>query len=124
MTSPKTTEVPLERIADLQRRLPPANTTDVTIEVLGKKLGDQVQAQRLPWHSLIYDRSNDILELSVGGRDHRVPVVLRHEIHHPSRVWMEEIEGSVRAISIESSDESQTIVRFHERDALGPGDRA
>jgi hypothetical protein len=121
VTSPKTTEVSLERISDLQGRLPAANTTDVTIEVLGKDLGDQVLAQRLPWHSLIYDPSNDILELSVGGRDPRVPVVLRHEIHHPSRVWTEEIEGSVRAISIESSDESQTIVRFHQRNALSPG---
>ncbi|MEE8375185.1 MAG: DUF5335 family protein [Acidimicrobiia bacterium] len=121
MTSPKTTEIPLERISDLQSRLPAANTADVTIEVLGKDLGDQVQAQRLPWHSLIYDLSNDILELSVGGRDHRVPVVLRHEIHHPSRVWTEEFDGSVRAISIESSDESQTIVRFHQRPKLSPG---
>lgn len=121
MTSTKTTEVPLERISELQGRLPAANTTDVTIEVLGKDLGDQIQAQRLPWHSLIYDPSNDILELSVGGSDHRVPVVLRHEIHHPSRVWTEESEGSVRAISIEASDESQTIVHFHQRNALGLG---
>lgn len=121
MTSGKTTEVPLERISDLQRRLPAANTADVTIEVLGEDLGDQVQAQRLPWHALIYDLNNDILELSVGGRDRRVPIVLRHEIHHPSRVWTEEIDGSVRVISIESSDESRTIVRFHQRPILGQG---
>jgi hypothetical protein len=111
----------MDSIGDLADRLPPPGTVDVTIEVVGIDLGDQVEAQKLPWHALIYDVSSRTIEISVGGRDHTVPVVLRHEIHNPARVWVEDDFGSVRAISVEAGDGVQTIVRFHVRPALRMG---
>lgn len=116
-----TTEVDSRALGDLAERLPAPGTVDVTIEVVGEDLGDQVEVQSLPWHALVYDEVGDVIELSVGGRGGRLPVVLRHQIHHPSSVWIEEEGGSVRAISIEQRGEPTTIVSFHERPALEPG---
>lgn len=112
-----TTEVPLEGLDELTRRLPAPGSVDVTIEVLGAEIGDQLEAQRLPWHALISDRST--IEISVGGRDHSVPVVLRHVIRDPEAVWVEEGAGRIEAISIDDPSGVKTIVRFHERPMLG-----
>jgi hypothetical protein len=116
-----TTEVPLSLLGEFAKRLPEPGAVDVTIEVLGAELGDQLLAQRLPWHALIHDETNQVVEVSVGGRDHKDSVALRHEVHHPSRVFTEEDAGSVRAISIEAEDGVRTIIRFHERPSLDAG---
>jgi hypothetical protein len=50
-----TTKLPIESIGELAARLPQAGTVDVTIEVIGDAIGDQIQVERLPWHALIYD---------------------------------------------------------------------
>lgn len=115
-----TSEIDLDSIEALAARLPAPGTVDVTIEVMGEDIGDQVQVQRLPWHTLIYDDSSRVLELSIGARGESIPVRFRHEIHHPSRVWLEEEAGTVKAISIECENGPQTIVKFHERPALQP----
>lgn len=53
----------------LADRLPDPESVDVTIEVLDESFGDQLEADRLPWHALVYDTRSDVIELSVGGRD-------------------------------------------------------
>ena len=116
-----TTRVAAQALGDLSERLPAPGTVDVTIEVVGEDVGDQVEVQRLPWHALVYDESGDVIELSVGGRGGRVPVVLRHEIHEPTATWVEEEAGAIHAISIDRKDGPKTIVRFHERKALETG---
>lgn len=116
-----TTELPLGSIDELSARLPAPGTADVTIEIVGEDIGDQIQVQRLPWHALIYDAPAGVLELSVGGRGRRVPVVFRHEIHDPQRLWVEEDGGLVRSIAIEQGDGVQTIVRLYARQALESG---
>lgn len=113
---PTTTEVPLTALDGLARRLPAPGIVDVTIEVVGADVGDQIEAQRLPWHALIQDRGT--LEISVGGRGRAVPVVLRHEIHDARSVWVEEESGSIVALAIEDGDGVRTIVRFHPHPAL------
>lgn len=115
----ETIHVPLVAVDEFARRLPEPGSVDVTIEVMGMEVGDQVEAQRLPWHRLIHDRST--LEISVGGRDRSVPVVLRHEIKDPASLWAEEEAGLVRSFSIEDREGVQTVVRFHDRPALGSG---
>ncbi len=116
-----TTELTLDSIGDFASRLPSPGTMDVTIEVVGDDVGDQIQVQKLPWHALIYDASSHVLEVSVGSRGRSVPVVFRHEIHNPTKVWVEEDDGSVEAISIEDAEGTQTIVKFYERPALEAG---
>lgn len=115
-----TTQVPLDALDQLSRRLPEPGSVDVTIEVLGLDIGDQVEVQRLPWHALVHDRST--IEISVGGRDHSAPVALRHEIRDPDSVWVEEERGTIAAISIDDLGGLKTIVRFHERRSLGAGE--
>jgi hypothetical protein len=117
-----TRELPLGAIDELAKRLPAPGSADVTIEIIGEDIGDQIQVLRLPWHALIYDAAAGVLELSVGSRGRSVPVVFRHEIHDPRSVWVEEDAGLTRAISIEHRDGVQTIVRLYARQALDSGD--
>ena len=119
-----TTKVSLEALEGLADLLPAPNTVDVTLEVLDQSFGDQLEADRLPWHALVYDVRNDLIELSVGGRDRRIPVVLRHSIRRPTAVWLEQENGLPAALLIEAEDSAQTIVRFHQRSALGTGNDA
>lgn len=117
-----TTDLPLDSLEGLASRLPAPGTVDVTIEVIGEDVGDQIQVQRLPWNALVYDETSGVLELSVGSRGRSVPIVFRHEIHDPQQVWVEEEGGSIEAISIEQRSGIRTIVKFFERQALQTGD--
>ena len=117
-----TTHTARIRLADLGTpldRLPDPGTVDVTVEVIGAELGDQLQAERLPWHGVIYDSGNDILEVSLGRRDRVASGQLRHAVHAPTVLWLEERDGVANALCIESAGGPQTIVRFHRRYALG-----
>ncbi len=60
----------------------------VTIETPALDLGDQLEAERLPLAYLEYDRHDDAVSAAVGGRDGKYPVVLRHVIEHPSKVFV------------------------------------
>ena len=113
-----TREIPLDALDRFSTRLPAVGAADVTIEVLDDDVGDQIQADRLPWHALWYDAATGIVEVSVGGRDTRIPVVLRHHIHDPESVWVEEAAEGVRTIAITGRDGARTLVRFHPRRAL------
>lgn len=119
MSEITTTEFPLQAIGELALRLPMPNAADVTVEVMSADLGDQVEAQRLAWHGLVYDDKHDVLEISVRGHGGHTPDMFRHEIHHPTQIWAEEIDGRMKAVSIMSDEGSQTIVVFHDRPALG-----
>ncbi len=116
-----TTELPIDSIGELASRLPQPGTADVTIEVIGEDIGDQIQVERLPWHALIYDETEKVLELSVGARGRNLEVVFRHEVHSPMRIWVEEEPGAVKSMNIQHEDGTQTIVRFLEHRALGAG---
>jgi hypothetical protein len=116
-----TTKLPIESIGELAARLPQAGTVDVTIEVIGDAIGDQIQVERLPWHALIYDDRTKVLELSVGARGKNRDIVFRHEIHEPVTVWFEEEAGTIRSMSIEQGDATQTIVQFLPHRAIEAG---
>jgi hypothetical protein len=88
-----TTKFFLEAMESLADLLPAPESLDVTIEVLDESFGDQLEADRLPWHALVYDTRRDEIELSVGGRDRRLPVVFRHSISGPTGVWLEQEDG-------------------------------
>jgi Family of unknown function (DUF5335) len=58
----------------------------VTIEVLSIDLGDEFEAEKLLFAYIGYDRHDDDVNVAVGGRDGRYPVILRHAIEHPQSV--------------------------------------
>jgi hypothetical protein len=47
--------------------------------------------------------------------------VFRHEIHEPVTVWFEEEAGTIRSMSIEQGDATQTIVQFLPHRAIEAG---
>lgn len=58
----------------------------VTVEVVGDQLGDQLDINRRPLRAISYDPDDKILEVSVGARDIRYPVLLRYFISNPETI--------------------------------------
>jgi Family of unknown function (DUF5335) len=87
----------------------------VTIETMSEELGDQVDAERLPLQAIGYDPKDKMLDISVGGRGVRYPVVLRHFISNPKTISVEE-SGALHPTAILVTDESgaRTLIRLFE----------
>jgi hypothetical protein len=93
---------------------------DLTIEVVGQDLGDEVEAEELPLAYMSYDTKDDTFMVAVGGRDARFPV-LRHMIEHPTSVVAEPLDANTPwAIDVTARDDTHTIVTLHRRPALPP----
>jgi Family of unknown function (DUF5335) len=91
----------------------------VTIEVMSEQLGDQVDVERLPLQAISYDPKDDVLDVSVGGRGARYPVLLRHFISSPKTVSVEESDAlSPSAILVTDASGTRTLIRLFERAAL------
>jgi hypothetical protein len=94
---------------------------DVTIEVVGQDIGDQVEAEKLPLNYLAYDDKDDAFIVAVGGTTGRYPVVLRHIVEHPKQIWAEPLTPTTPwAIDVIGPDDTQTIVTLRLRPALPP----
>jgi hypothetical protein len=78
---------------------------DVTIEVLGPEVGDNPMVERLPFDHVTYDHEDDVLVVAVGGKDQRYPVVLRHLIHHPRELV---VDQNPQGAALRVTDESET----------------
>jgi hypothetical protein len=95
---------------------------EVVIEVLNHSFGSQIEAERMPLAYLEYDDRDDIFSAAVGGRDGRYPVVLRHGIAHPEKIYAASaLPGTPWAFEIVEPDGTQTIVTLHPRIALTEG---
>jgi hypothetical protein len=118
--SPITQELAADRWAEYFDAL--AQRSDghlVTIEVMSEQLGDQTDVERLPLQAIGYDPKDDLLEVSVGGRSTRYPVVLRHFISSPQTVSVEEVAGSSpSAILVTDASGVRTLIRLFEPAAL------
>jgi len=92
---------------------------EVTIEVLTDDLGDQYEAEKVPFAYIEFDMHDDTLNVAVGGRDGRYPVVLRHGIEHPKRVVIStSAPGKQLTVEVIAADGVQTLITFHQRPAL------
>jgi peptidoglycan hydrolase-like protein with peptidoglycan-binding domain len=95
--------------------------SDVTVEVLGLDLGDQLEAEKLPLAYLEYDPKDDEFIVGVGGRDGRYPVVLDHAVHGPQKILVDNrVPALVTAVEVADGDGQQTIVTLQSRPEL-PG---
>ena len=90
----------------------------VTVELMGEQLGDQTDIVRLPVQAISYDPRDDVLEVAVGGRGTRYPVVLRHFISSPTAISVEELEGRPSAILVTDPDGVRTLIRLFEPEML------
>ncbi|GLX01675.1 DUF5335 family protein [Microtetraspora sp. NBRC 16547] len=93
--------------------------SNVTVEVLNRSFGDQLEAASLPLAYLEYDEKDDCFSVGLGGRDSRFPVVLRHAISRPRRILTtSSIPGMPWALDIEDQEGTQTLVTLHMRPAI------
>jgi hypothetical protein len=93
----------------------------VTIELMSEQLGDQEDVERMPLQAISYDPRDDVLEVAVGGRSVRYPIVLRHFISNPKTISVEEDgEPSPTAILVTDPSGVQTLIRLFEAPALEP----
>lgn len=87
----------------------------VTIEVMSEQLGDQIDVERLPLQAIGYDPRDGMLEISVGGRGVRFPVLLRHFISAPQTISVEEAGPfSPSAILVTDGSGVRTLIRLYE----------
>ncbi len=104
---------------DVTKNLP---VSEVVIELISEDLGDQIEAEWLPLRFLEYDYKSGVFEVAVGGHDERYPVILRHLIHHPSKVWVDADEGVLpTSVLVEDPEGVQTLIRIRPAPALPPG---
>jgi len=93
----------------------------VTIEVMSEQIGDQTDVERLPLSTITFDSREEVLEVAVGGRDRRYPVLLRHLISGPRSIAIEGAEERrPSAILITDAEGVRTLVRLFEPAALEP----
>ena len=86
-----------------------------TIEVMDAQTGDQLDAERMPLQAVSYDPKDDVLEIALGGRGVRYPVVLRHFISGPSTISVEEASSvTPTAIFVTDCAGVRTLIRLFE----------
>jgi hypothetical protein len=94
---------------------------DVTIEVVDREYGDDLEVERLPLNVVEYDNKDDVFVVAVGGRDSRLQVVLRHIIEHPQQIIATPLTPERPwAIEVAEPDGTVTIVTLFLRPALPP----
>jgi hypothetical protein len=93
----------------------------VSMELMSDELGDQSDVERMPLQAISYDPRDDVLEVAVGGRGVRYPIVLRHFISNPQTISVEE-NGEPDPAAIEVRDPSgvRTLIRLFEEPELEP----
>ena len=81
-----------------------------TVEVLGKRLGAQIEARGLPFEAVFFEARSDAITLVV---DNKLGSHLEHPVAAPRRVWVEVAgTGAEVALEIESEGEIKTILEF------------
>jgi Family of unknown function (DUF5335) len=91
-----------------------------TIEVMDAQRGDQIDAERMPLQAISYDPKDDVLEIALGGRGVRYPVVLRHFISSPRTISVEESSSiTPSAILVTDGDGVRTLISLFEPAELG-----
>ena len=93
---------------------------DTTIEVLDAGGGDTSLVERLPFDGITYDRKDDVVVVSVGGRAPRYPVVLRHLIAQPTEILFDLIPQGA-ALKITDASGTTTVVSRLRRAGHGAG---
>jgi len=87
----------------------------VTIEIMGEDVGDQTDVERMPLQAISYDPKDDVLEVALGGRGVRYPIVLRHFISSPQTISVEESSSiTPTAVLVTDAEGVRTLIRLFE----------
>jgi hypothetical protein len=109
--APTTREIPRAEwkgyFDDFSRDLPDLLAT---VEVVGKEVGAQVEAERPALTGITYDDGDDIVVIGLnapGG----LAEDLERIVYHPQKIFVAE-EDDVTIFDIEDSEEQQTLIRL------------
>jgi hypothetical protein len=80
------------------------------IEVADLDLGDQFEAEQIPFSYIEYDPHDDAVSVGVGGLDGRYPVMLRHVVEHPQTIFIHTSGAGSVTIQIRSPHETATLI--------------
>jgi hypothetical protein len=86
-----------------------------TIEVDELDLGDQYAAEQIPFSYVEYDPHDDAVSVGVGGLDGRYPVLLRHVVEHPQKIFVHASEVGSVTIEVRSPDGTVTLITLQAR---------
>jgi hypothetical protein len=89
-----------------------------TIEVADLDLGDQFEAERIPFSYVEYDPHDDAVSVGVGGLDGRYPVMLRHVVEHPQNIFIHNSEDGSVTIEVPSPEGTKTLITLRVRPEL------
>jgi len=81
-----------------------------SIEVADLDLGDQFEAQQIPFSYIEYDPHDDAVSVGVGGLDGRYPVLLRHVVEHPGSIFLHTSATGSVTVDVRSPDGTTTLV--------------
>lgn len=87
---------------------------EITIDLLDPTFGDADEVERLPFAYVNYDRPTDTVIVAVGGGTAAYPVVLRHMIHRPVEVGVDDSKD-LAALMVVDADGTATLVSFRGR---------
>jgi hypothetical protein len=90
------------------------------VEVAGRDVGAQVEAERPLLTGITYDDGDDIVVIGLdapGG----IQEDLERIVYHPKKIYVAEEEGGVTIFDIEDSEQVQTLVRLEPPDVRGAG---
>jgi Family of unknown function (DUF5335) len=109
-----TRELPRERWAKyLQDATDELRNTPVVIKVTGPESGPGVEANRMALQALIYDRRDDVFEVSAAHGGPHLPATLRHLVDHPTRIEVDSLAAPIATmISVIAGDGVRTDVRI------------
>ncbi len=82
------------------------------IEVASMNLGDQIEAEWVPFYGVSYDPKDDLVEFVLEGVDHLV--------RHPAQVLVEDSAEGLSSIEIIDSEGVRHIAKFKEVLKLPP----
>jgi hypothetical protein len=104
---------------NLSRELAHGLDLEAAIEVTSEAV-DGTEAEALPLNGISYEKKDDQVAISLGGRRPRFPAILTHFVDHPTLVWVREEGGIPVAIGIESGDPDRTYTFIRLQRAGGP----
>jgi hypothetical protein len=91
---------------DFSRELP---ELVASLEVLGKEVGAQVEAESPRLTGITYDDGDDIVVIGLDARDRHED--LEHIVYHPQKIALVE-EDAVKIFDFEDAEEVQTLLRL------------
>jgi hypothetical protein len=93
-------------------------TAEVTIEVAGRDLGDQIAAERLVLTGITYDDKDDVLVVALdtgGSRDE-----YEHMIDSPQKIYVATLDNGETTFEVTDGEDHQQLIHVRPAEALPP----